>query len=104
MKIKCIGGLADGYLAHVHEGYVMGDLVRVPAKITFELESFEESVAAFREGRAPESMIAHYFIYKICALKYYDNNGPRLNIPYLIPQNWHEMEALQHLFAAHHAS
>jgi len=99
--MKCIGGMCDGQLADVHAGYRTHDYVRVPAKITFELNSFEEDLLAFKEGRTPEHFSIPYYEYKICVLSM---SNPRRDLHYLCPVKWDEWEAIIYLFRSHDAA
>lgn len=98
MKLKCIGGIADNQLIEVDDYHKIGDLVRVPAKITFAISSFEQDVEDFRYGRVPQSMSVPYYSYRICFIAGTFRDGRKQELKYLCPENWHEWEAILHQF------
>lgn len=90
MKLKCIGGLANGQIIDVESHYGEHDLVRVMAIVQFSIPSFEEDLKAFKESRVPDYMINHYHHYKIATLHFPDKT--KLN--FLIPENMTAKDAL----------
>lgn len=96
MKMKCIGGLANGRVIEVESYYGEHDIVRVNSTIDFKIDNFEESLLAFREGRTPESMVVPYLYYKIATI--YTSKHHKLN--FLIPEKWSTEEALQYQLGA----
>lgn len=90
MKLKCIGGLANGQIIEVESFYEEHDIVRVMAQVTFSIPSFEEDLVAFRENRVPNYMVTPYHYYKIATLHFPDKT--KLN--FLIPQNMNAKDAL----------
>lgn len=81
MKLKCIGGLANGQIVEVESYYREHDLVNVPAKITFEIDNFEEDLLAFRENRVPESMSNPYYFYKVAVFHFEHKEQLKFLIP-----------------------
>lgn len=81
MKLKCIGGLANGQIIDVESYLKEHDLVKVQALVTFSISSFEKDLKAFIENRVPESMINHYHIYKIVTLHFPDKTKLNFLIP-----------------------
>lgn len=98
MKMKCVGGIADGQLVEFDIDYRVGDLVRVPAKITFAISSFEQDVEDFKYGRVPQSMSVPYYMYRVCKIAGTFRDGDKQELKYLCPQNWHEWEAILYQF------
>ncbi len=74
MKLKCIGGLANGQITEVENYHTEHDIVRVPAKVQFNIPSFEEDLKAFRENRTPDYMATPYHYYKIATLHFPSKN------------------------------
>lgn len=100
MKIKCIGGELDGQEHEIEDSYRNHDMVRLRLPSEFKLEdTFEEDLKAYRENRVPEYMIIKYALYRICAI-YGTKTGSteKLELRYLIPNDWHEWEAILHQF------
>lgn len=98
MQLKCVGGLADGQLVTVDKEYRVGDIVRVPGKVTFEISSFEQDVEDFRYGRVPKSMSVPHYEYRICKIAGTFRDGSKQELKYLCPAGWHEWEAILHQF------
>lgn len=98
MKLKCIGGIADGQLVDVDEYLKTGDLIRVSAKVTFTISNFEQDLEDFRYGKSPESMTVPYYMYRICYIAGSFRDGRKQKLEYLCPENWHEWEAILHQF------
>jgi hypothetical protein len=96
MKLKCIGGLANGQIHEVESYYGEHDIVRVPAKVEFNLPSFEEDLKAFRENRVPDYMVNPFHLYKIATLYFPDKT--KLN--FLIPERMDYKDALCFLLGA----
>lgn len=90
MKLKCIGGLANGRIVEVESYHSEHDIVKVRAEVTFSIPSFEEDLKAFRENRTPDYMINHYYYYKIATLHFPDKT--KLN--FLIPEKMNAQDAL----------
>ena len=90
MKLKCIGGLANGQIVEVANYYREHDIIRVPAKVVFSIPSFEEDLKAFRENRTPEYLSVPYYFYKISTLHFPDKT--KLN--FLIPDRMIAQDAL----------
>lgn len=90
MKLKCIGGLANGQIEEVESYYREHDIVRVRAIVTFTIPSFEEDLKAFRENKTPDYMITPYHFYKIATLHFPDKT--KLN--FLIPDKMNAKDAL----------
>lgn len=105
MKVKCIGGKADGDIIDVEDArYRENDLIQVMAKIEFSIVDFDSDVQAFREGRTPQSMTVPYHYYILKCFHWMDENKFKNKLYYLIPQNWNTWDAIQHLFKTHHAT
>lgn len=90
MKLKCIGGLANGQIEEIENHYGEHDIVRVRALVTFTIPSFEEDVKAFRENKTPDYMAVPYHFYKIATLHFPDKT--KLN--FLIPDKMNAKDAL----------
>jgi len=90
MKMKCIGGLANGQIVEVASYHTEHDVVRVRAKVVFTIPSFEEDLKAFRENRTPDYMNTPYHFYKIATLHF--SNKMKLN--FLIPEKMNAEDAL----------
>lgn len=90
MKLKCIGGLANGKIIEIDNCYGEHDLIRVQATIEFSIIDFEESLQAFRENRTPESMATRYHIYKIAVLHFSKHE----RIKFLIPETMKVQDVL----------
>jgi hypothetical protein len=90
MKLKCIGGLANGRIEEVDNYLTEHDIVRIRAIVQFSIPSFEEDVAAFREGRPPDYLTIPYHFYKIATLHFPDKT--KLN--FLIPERMTAKDAL----------
>lgn len=99
-KLKCIGGAADGQLANVHKEYNEHDQVNVATKLEFTLNTFEEDLAAFREGRVPKNSTVPYHPYKIVKIEFKDA-FPVLKLHFLIPIKWELPDALRHMLMSH---
>ena len=95
-QLKCVGGAADGKMVWVGERYGANDIINVPAKIEFKIEEFDPQDAYKLAAQA-----VPYYPYKICVLQYKDVSGFTQKLHYLIPSNWHEWEAIIHLFRSH---
>lgn len=96
MRLKCIGGFCDGQSHSVDDNFRTGDLTRVPAQITFELNTFEEDLDAFREGRTSKNFSVPYYIYKLSTLHF--ANRPNDILKFLIPAEWSDREAVIYQF------
>jgi hypothetical protein len=96
MKLKCIGGPCDGDFHSVDNNFRSGDLTRVPAKIEFNIGSFEEELTAFREGRTPKNFSIPYYMYKLSTLHFSDRGNDILK--FLIPVEWSDREAVIYQF------
>lgn len=95
MDLKCIGGLANGQVVNVPSAELREhDEVRVPAKITFDLSTFEEDLVAFKENRPPESVLDPYHYYLIGCLSWIDARKVKRKLFYLYPSTWDKFEAL----------
>lgn len=90
MKLKCIGGLANGRIEDVANYLGEHDIVRVRAIVQFSIPSFEEDLKAFREGRSPDYLTIPYHYYKIATLHFPDKT--KLN--FLIPEKMNAQDAL----------
>lgn len=97
MRLKCIGGMADGTIIEVHPSYRDdGELVKVPAKVEFEITAFSmEDVIKNSIRSVP------YHFYKIHSLHNCDKYGNKSTIKYLVPEKWDYWEALIYLFNSH---
>lgn len=100
MKLKCIGGLADGKMVDVPDDFKDYDYVRVPLTIEFTLSNFEEELVAFLKNETPKSVSMRYAIYKIHSLHNINNNH-KSTIKFLVPEKWDYWESLLYLFTAH---
>lgn len=90
MKLKCIGGLANGRIEEIESHYGEHDIVRIRAIVQFSIPSFEEDLKAFRENRTPDYMNIPYHYYKISTLHFPDKT--KLN--FLIPEKMTAQDAL----------
>lgn len=95
-KLKCIGGLADGELALVHNNFRENDIVQVNAKIEFKIADFN-----LQDAYVAASSAVPFYYYKICKLQYNEGKNTVLKLHYLIPEKWEIAQAIQHLFACH---
>ena len=97
MKMKCIGGLANGEIVEVEHGSSrVHDIIQVRAKVTFELESFHESIKKLMDTTA---LFVPYYHYRICVIQK-ENKGYRQKLFYLCPEKWDDFEALSYLIGA----
>ncbi len=96
-KLKCIGGSCDGLIFDA-EFHGIGDQVRVPGKIEFHPDTFQEALIAYREGRVPEHAIIPYHYYKVEAF-YFNSDNKSDNIKILIPLHWTIKDAIIHKFS-----
>lgn len=98
MKMKCIGGLANGQIVEVEHGsYREGDQVRVPVKITREVVSFHVDLESIMNE---VSTTIPYDYYKVCAIHWRDNTNYKRSIFYLCPIKWDKFEALAYVIGA----
>lgn len=96
MKIKCIGGLANGEIIDVSYKIREGDQIRVPAKIIFEISNFEEELIAFRENKTPRSVVVPYYYYQVACIHWKDEYNES-EIYFLHPIKWNKFEALAYI-------
>lgn len=96
MKLKCIGGYADGKEIEVANSYRDNELVKVPAKLEYDVTKFNINIAI-----KDSIIVSPYHFYKIQSL-HNINNGHKTTIKYLIPEKWDYWEALIYLFNSHH--
>lgn len=94
MKLKCIGGECDGKIIEVADYFVRHDSVRVSGSIEFKLDTFEEDLKAFREGRVSKHSIMEYYIYRIEEFHFSEGKP----IKFLIPEKWSVRDAVRYQF------
>lgn len=96
MKLKCIGGMANGKIIDVESHYRENDIVRVDATVEFKIIDFDIAINAFREGRMPESITVPFYSYKISSIHF---NKER-KVLFLIPAKWSNEEAVCYVLGA----
>lgn len=95
-NLKCIGGVCDGVIWQVGDNLKSGDQVRVrdPKPVEYKLDTWDEDVQAYREGRTPDYLIIKYYSYRVCAIDGKTRNGNKQILLFLCPSDWHEWEAV----------
>lgn len=94
MKVKCVGGICDGYTISIDGRYHKDDYVKVPIKVTFDLNDLY-----LHPYKMPDVSQAKYAYYKIVELQY---KNPDYLLTFLTPPEWSIPQALAHLIGFHH--
>jgi hypothetical protein len=90
LNLKCIGGDCDGTIIYVDDNIRVGDLVKVYAKIEFKVDTFNEDLEAYRNGRTPDHAVQRYYLYRKAVFNFSKDD----KFYFLVDQNMSDKEAI----------
>lgn len=88
MKLKCIGGFADGQIVDLPHYYKVGDLHRV-----YDREA--TSAAVMFDPKVLEIETVYYLVYRVTVFCFDRDDTYK----FLVPYNWTDKEAIMFQFA-----
>lgn len=98
MKMKCIGGLANGQIVDVNYRYRReGDQIRVPVYRAYEITTFQQDLQSILDDTGA---LTPYDYYQICAIHWEDESKFKRSLFYLCPIKWDKFEALAYVIGA----